>query len=165
MKYGSECCCWLDYQLLAGLPESYRPMVMALENSGMVITGDIVKTKLLQEIPPSMKADPAFVSKAPFRGKTNNPTNQAPKGPKCRCCRKFGHIARDCPAKGSQKNFKPKQGEAFCTVLSAVNEEDRNDWFFNSGSCRHLSRNKDLLSNTQRADGNIYAANKGVMKI
>lgn len=37
--------------LLAGLPEDYRPMIMALENSGVNITGDYIKTKLFQEQP------------------------------------------------------------------------------------------------------------------
>lgn len=35
--------------LLAGLPERYQPMVMALKNSGTAITGDSIKTILLQE--------------------------------------------------------------------------------------------------------------------
>lgn len=34
--------------LPAGLPESFKLMVMALLNSGAVITGDLIKTKLLQ---------------------------------------------------------------------------------------------------------------------
>lgn len=40
---------WLRTVLLAGLPEHYQPMIMALESSGMQITGDSVKIKLLQE--------------------------------------------------------------------------------------------------------------------
>lgn len=42
---------WIGMILLAGLPEEYRPMIMALENSGVNITGDYIKTKLLQEQP------------------------------------------------------------------------------------------------------------------
>lgn len=38
---------WLGVILLAGLPEQYKPMVMALENSGTPITGDAIKVKLL----------------------------------------------------------------------------------------------------------------------
>ncbi|XP_011859957.1 PREDICTED: uncharacterized protein LOC105557351 [Vollenhovia emeryi] len=41
---------WVGTLLLAGLPEDYRPMIMALENSGASITGDFAKVKLLQEI-------------------------------------------------------------------------------------------------------------------
>jgi hypothetical protein len=39
---------WTGALLLAGLPEEYRPMLMGLENSGMKISGDAIKTKLLQ---------------------------------------------------------------------------------------------------------------------
>lgn len=41
---------WIGTILLAGLPERYEPMIMALENSGIAITGDSIKTKLLQEV-------------------------------------------------------------------------------------------------------------------
>lgn len=36
--------------LLAGLPEGYKPMIMAMENSVPAITGDSFKTKPLQEV-------------------------------------------------------------------------------------------------------------------
>lgn len=41
---------WVGAFLLAGLGDEYRPMIMALENSGLDITGDSIKTKLLQEV-------------------------------------------------------------------------------------------------------------------
>jgi hypothetical protein len=34
---------WIGTLLLAGLPEEYRPMIMALENSGLQITANFVK--------------------------------------------------------------------------------------------------------------------------
>lgn len=46
---------WVGVLLLAGLPEKYRPMIMAMKNSGMIITGAAVKTKLLQELLRNMK--------------------------------------------------------------------------------------------------------------
>ncbi|XP_049537542.1 uncharacterized protein LOC125952234 [Anopheles darlingi] len=45
---------WIGMLLLAGLPDEYRPMVMGLE-----ITGDFIKTKLLQETE-LVKAEPAL---------------------------------------------------------------------------------------------------------
>lgn len=53
--------------LLAGLPEEYKPMIMALENSGIPIRGDSVKVKLLQDVKLTEKAageDTALYSKA-----------------------------------------------------------------------------------------------------
>lgn len=41
---------WIGALLLCGLLEEYRSMIMALENSGIRITGDAIKTKLLQEV-------------------------------------------------------------------------------------------------------------------
>ena len=41
---------WIGALLLAGLPSSYKPMIMAIESSGIKITADAIKTKLLQEI-------------------------------------------------------------------------------------------------------------------
>lgn len=36
--------------LLAGLPPEYKPMVMAISSSGVAIKGDLIKSKLLQEV-------------------------------------------------------------------------------------------------------------------
>lgn len=41
---------WLGTLLLAGLPEVYQLMIMALESSGVATTSDSVKTKLLQDV-------------------------------------------------------------------------------------------------------------------
>ncbi|RLU25147.1 hypothetical protein DMN91_003239 [Ooceraea biroi] len=59
---------WIGTLLLAGLPDMYRPMIMGLENSGMDIMADLVKTKLLQEVKNCKGAkngssDAAFYSK------------------------------------------------------------------------------------------------------
>lgn len=43
--------------------------------------------------------------------------------------------------------------------------EEAAEWYFDSGSCRHLTRNESLLSDVHKADGQIFAANKGVMKV
>jgi hypothetical protein len=41
---------WLGTLMLAGLPETYKPMIMGLESSGIKISADSIKTKLLQEV-------------------------------------------------------------------------------------------------------------------
>lgn len=38
---------WVGSLMLAGLPERYMPMIMAIEHSGINITADSIKTKLL----------------------------------------------------------------------------------------------------------------------
>ncbi|CAG4913463.1 unnamed protein product [Colias eurytheme] len=41
---------WLGTMLLSGLPETYKPMIIAIESSGMKISSDSVKSKLLQDV-------------------------------------------------------------------------------------------------------------------
>ncbi|XP_072933025.1 uncharacterized protein [Epargyreus clarus] len=38
---------WIGSLLLAGLPEKFAPMIMAIEHSGIAINSDVIKTKLL----------------------------------------------------------------------------------------------------------------------
>ncbi|XP_062557616.1 uncharacterized protein LOC134222481 [Armigeres subalbatus] len=150
---------WIGMILLAGLPEDYRPMIMGLENSGVTITGDFVKTKLLQEQPllSNRRNSQAFATnkrKENFKLK-NQPT--ASKGPKCRKCGQYGHIARDC--KDSRK------GETFCTVLSTFGKGEGDDWIFDSAAYTHMTSNKQLLKNLEIANGKVVAANGGMMDI
>ncbi|CAB3253508.1 unnamed protein product [Arctia plantaginis] len=65
---------WLGTQLLSGLPESYQPIIIALESSGMKITSDSVKAKLLQDVRPSEDDKKAFTVR-----------------PRCYTCKKYGH--------------------------------------------------------------------------
>ncbi|KXJ72145.1 hypothetical protein RP20_CCG018741 [Aedes albopictus] len=154
---------WIGTLLLAGLPEEYRPMVMALENSGTAITGDIVKTKLLQEVrvsSSSSSAAGAAFSSNKHHGRKPKQADPPPqgKGPKCRRCQKYGHIARECPQK------EPRNGNAWCTVLSAISEDDGN-WYFDSGASNHFSRTESSLENVRRHGGTVVAANRGSMEV
>lgn len=153
---------WVGTLMLAGLPEEYRPMIMALENSGAAITADVIKTKLLQEVRvPSSGA--AFASNKHGRkpAKQNdvpNPTSS--KGPKCRRCHKFGHIARECSTREPKKG----NGNAWCTVMSAM-EDDDDDWYFDSGASNHFAKSDQHLESTRKCGGTVVAANRGAMKI
>lgn len=40
---------WIGSWLLAGLPEKYSLMIMAIEHSGISISADVLKTKLLKK--------------------------------------------------------------------------------------------------------------------
>jgi hypothetical protein len=41
---------WIGCILLAGLPEIYKPMIMGIESSGVKITADSIKTKILTRV-------------------------------------------------------------------------------------------------------------------
>ena len=149
---------WIGTLLLAGLPDEYRPMIMALENSGTPITGDAIKTKLLQEVQvSSMESALAAGRRGNHSGKQTKKPDSS-KGPKCRKCQKFGHIAKDCKMPQQKSN-------AFCAVLSTFSSPQDDDWFFDSGASMHMTRNQNLLENMKHFSGTVVAANGGSMKV
>lgn len=145
---------WVAALLLAGLPEEYRPMIMAMENSGIKLTGDAVKTKLLQEMCPHENQQ-AFAMKNKGRGNFG-------KGVKCWNCGQHGHVSKDCRSK---KNSNGRSGEALSAVLSAVGGYKEADWYFDSGATAHMTRSKNLISNETSASGGVMAADGKVMTV
>lgn len=110
--------------LLSGLPNEYRPMIMGLENSGLVITGDSVKVKLLQEVKmvnevKSETEETAMYSKTKQFGNRN-------KIKKCFNCGKPGHFAAKCRIKPKQKqtNEKNVQSKTFLAFVTGKQLQD-----------------------------------------
>lgn len=64
---------WVGSMMLAGLPNEYKPMIMGIQSSGMRITGDSIKLKLLQDVKTDDSENLAFSSRP----------KPKPKGPKC----------------------------------------------------------------------------------
>ena len=125
--------------LLAGLPASYKPMVMALSSSGKDISADFVKTKLLEESESAasgsdsqnfglqIQALPAHFS-APQssndrwrRGTGRRPPPRsrrgggAPTNVRCYTCNRYGHFASQCTA--------PKQNATSACSCTAATED------------------------------------------
>lgn len=77
--------------MLAGLPDEYKPLVMAIENSSTKLTSDAVKTLLLQETRfktyNNASGGSAYLSKPKNPGKFKY---------RCRTCGEIGHMAKDC---------------------------------------------------------------------
>lgn len=92
MKVDDE---WIGSLLLSGLPEKFQPMIMAIESSGMKITADSIKTKLLQDadtygglngpVKTPSQAMPVFTNK-----------KEKHRGPKCYGCGRYGHVKSHC---------------------------------------------------------------------
>ena len=77
--------------LLAGLPDEYRPLVMAVENSTKKLTIDAVKTLLLQEVKNSSTSESALFNKHNLNKNTSTKYN---KKVQCDYCKKFGHYSK-----------------------------------------------------------------------
>ncbi|CAK1542648.1 unnamed protein product [Leptosia nina] len=79
---------WVGSLLLAGLPERFMPMIMAIEHSGIQITADSIKSKLLDmEVADSGESERTSAlaakwrNKSSKRGNTNKQGGQIPNSP------------------------------------------------------------------------------------
>lgn len=152
---------WLGTLMLAGLPEEYKPMIMGLESSGIQISADSVKTKLIQEINTSKST--AFYTNTKKTGKTgNNVQPVKSKGPRCYNCNKSGHFAKYCKLPKKQSASKG-ESSSFVAAFSATVKENISDckWFLDSGASMHMTSRKDWMYNvTEPSVNSITVANK-----
>ena len=151
---------WVGAILLAGLPDSFKPMIMGLESSGTKITGDSIKVKLLQE---GMPADP---SESAFLSKRNKP-------PKCSKCSRIGHFARDCYAKKKEKDTskehkgsnKPKEKEKdgkkawiACYSLNPTTSSSDGQFYLDSCASAHIANSSCRNFTQKQADNTKITA-------
>lgn len=160
---------WIGSIMLAGLPEKYMPMIMAIEHSGMDITTDAIKGKLMDMEPEDRDSDNnAF---ACFSNRQSNrsvrstkyvkpktakdggggssqvsSTSVKVKNVKCYGCKQYGHYRNQCTADKSVKmqpeNKTTKNTNAFSAVFFSETF-DKNDWYVDSGASSHLTCNKN----------------------
>lgn len=130
---------WIGSLLLTGLPEKFQPMIMAIESSGIKITADVIKMKLLQDADNYNSAsggakatNQALMSKEPKTKKF-----QKRGGFKCYGCGAHGHSKKHCPNKGKTENTKT----AFCTTFAMSKKFSGDVWYIDSGSTTHMSNN------------------------
>lgn len=134
---------WLGTLLLAGLPEVYNPMIMALESSGVPITADAVKTKLLQDVKSSGSVALYASKKNGNKWKQfTDKVHKINKGPRCFNCNKYGHISKQCKTKKKEENSSKDSG--YVAVFSATLSND-GDWYVDSGASMHMTMKRDWL--------------------
>lgn len=99
---------WIGVILLDGLPEEFKPMIMAIENSGVKITGDSIKTRLLHEVKES-SAESAMYGKNSYKGKNRfaNKNNI-----RCYECNGKGHKATVSQEERQQQQFQRRRKSA-----------------------------------------------------
>ncbi|KMQ91985.1 gag-pol polyprotein [Lasius niger] len=162
---------WIGTLLLAGLPESYKPMIMGLESSGTPITGDSIKTKLLQEVRSDNQGVKGQNHETAFYGKRVQ--SKRPKGKfKCYTCNEIGHFSSQCP-KGNKKNkdSATKESKDSETKDSKSNKQRdvkafftgtarKDDWFVDSGASAHMTGNREYFTQIHKAHlSHIIVAN------
>lgn len=146
---------WLGTLMLAGLPENYKPMIMGLESSGIKISSDFVKTKLLQEVKVSESS--ALFTK--HKDTSNNKAKPKGKGPRCFNCNKYGHFKNQCTVKKSNHN-------SFSAVFSAFSNADKDDWYIDSGATMHMTRRSDWMYDIQASSiQQIKVANNDAVSV
>lgn len=153
---------WIGSLLLAGLPDKFAPMIMAIEHSGTKITADSVKTKLLEMEDDSNKGASAFVGKVGWHKKSGyNKTNKF--GNKCqtsgvthsnetsvrkeiRCykCKQIGHVKSNCPSLKSNNN--QATPNVFSAIFLSGQTFNKNDWYLDSGASVHITANKNWFT-------------------
>lgn len=133
---------WIGTLLLSGLPDKYSPMIMGIESSGVSITADSIKTKILQDV----KTDSECLaeSTAMFsKHKSKKSTNNRNKTVRCYECNKYGHFSNQCPEK---KVHSSNIGALYTSCMaSSVSSDDV--WVVDSGCSGHMTKNKQYLEN------------------
>ncbi|CAB0002804.1 unnamed protein product, partial [Nesidiocoris tenuis] len=130
---------WVGTLLLAGLPEEYRPMIMGLENSGIKISGDNVKVRILQDVKPSTDVDSALLA---VRRK------RKPHRPRQEQQRRSYSDGRPTPPKPKHKPNRPPP-PAFLSCFATSLSDDRNAWYLDSGASSHITHSSNLLSDVR----------------
>ena len=154
---------WIGTILLAGLPEEYKPMIMGIESSGVAVTGDSIKTKLLQDIKSSTEQVALYSG---FKKKVKVSSGSAAnknKNVRCFKCNRYGHFAKSCD---SQEKHKQNKEVALLSALSVASRGDqsKSDWFVDSAATMHMTNNLEVLHDVQNtSDHNISTANDQVM--
>lgn len=121
--------------MLSGLTADYDPLIMAMENSNLKLSSEIVKGKLLQEnIRRDDKTESALAVVARKRP------------PSCFKCRKTGHFIKDCPKNVNKKNPKTNtdNSKALLTALSA--NISSTSWYIDSGATGHMCHDRSVMS-------------------
>lgn len=151
---------WACTFLLAGLPESFEPMVMALQNSGKELLLEDLQVSLIQRGPGSTTT----VNDALLTSGTGRHKKAAVK---CFSCGGVGHYSRDCRAKktsgqsdgacfkcgrqghraaqchgGPKGNRDQGQGKTMFVSALVTNGQACADWIVDSGASTHMTYNK-----------------------
>lgn len=151
---------WVGTFLLAGLPERFKPMIMAMESSGQNITAEFVKSKLLQE-----GSESASNEKSALSAKSNKRFSKSRQS-RCYNCNELGHYANKCPKSKSSKKSNSTEKNGLLTVFAANDFKSSDEWIIDSGASSHMTHTKENFCSTSEATSNIVrVANNQTMTV
>lgn len=103
-----------------------------IRSSGLAITADSVKTKLLQDIRKQETAA-LYVNKSNLQcaKQASDKVKKPNKGPRCYICNKYGHISKNC--RNKKKEQKSNENSSYVAVFSASTSNDKG-WYVDSGA-------------------------------
>lgn len=144
---------WIGSLLLAGLLEKFSPMIMAIEHSGIEITSDRIKSKLLDiEKDSEITTANAFAGKANFnkRVSSSGAKNDNRKQIICYKCKQPGHFKNECPklAHNGKKDDENKS-HAFSVVFINGNFNS-GDWYIDFAASNHVTAREDWMADKQK---------------
>lgn len=146
--------------LLGGLTSKYESLVMALENSHVDITTELVKAKLLNEMSKQIDMNP--VPATAMRSKDEPSYESKDKKIVCYRCGEPGHKSPGCPLRNKKNIKKKKPASKESTSLSALgtsNEYNMDKWYVDSGATKHMTSRRDWFVNINPIDLKVTVAN------
>ena len=93
---------WLGAIMLAGLTDEYKPLIMSLEGSGIKLTADAIKQKLLDTAETEESSGEVYL----VRKKANS--NFKSKGFRCYTCGERNHKSAECKQNVSKLDVRYK---------------------------------------------------------
>uniref|UniRef100_A0AAG5CSP7 Retrovirus-related Pol polyprotein from transposon TNT 1-94 n=1 Tax=Anopheles atroparvus TaxID=41427 RepID=A0AAG5CSP7_ANOAO len=153
---------------MKGLPKQYDPMILGLESSGIQLTADIVKAKILQDVKVSSEKQTVEA----FLGNSKSTTKRSSVKSNVQCyrCKKMGHFASQCSNQFSDKKQEKSKNSGHATFFAAFNAcqtstAAEEEWIFDSGATSHLCRNRNLLVDAENVSSSINVANNTAVPV
>lgn len=172
---------WVGTLLLAGLGSKFEPMIMAIENSGIPISADQIKVKLLQDSKKGINNGESsmytrnFKPNMPqnnktkeFGSKNGNNHHQKPKI-KCFKCGRDGHFARECRMHRTNEGRKEQQREKNGNESNwscVTGKYDESIWYIDSGASAHMTCRRELFDELHESNSaTVTVANNSTLEV
>lgn len=156
---------WQASILLAGLTEEYKPFIMSIEGSGVQITADMIKQKLLDsEAGASSSQGNVLYTSKNFRPKYKkrdmtcyNCGGKNHKAADCKKDSKYVNTSENQPANSStytsnQQAATAKVVRSTAFSIKAKESKRQDDWYVDSGSARNMTPYGDIVNKKTKSD-------------